>query len=70
MHLSPMTTLQVSEVTRKITTISGTGNKENSLPGHRGGDVGRRRGVHVGKIGTGMLHLCSWGLKGNFQVGL
>lgn len=35
MHLSPMTTLQASEMTRKIVTISRSENKENFPPGQR-----------------------------------
>lgn len=46
MHLSPTTLSQVSEMTRKIVTISRTGNKEDSPPGPRGGDGGLRTGTH------------------------
>ena len=61
MHLSPMATLQVSGMKRKIITILRIGNKENSPPGPRGGGKVTEQ-VCGSRVSIGG-HLCSWGVR-------
>ena len=61
MHLSPMATLQVSGMKRKIITILRIRNKENSPPGPRGGGKVTEQ-VCGSRVSIGG-HLCSWGVQ-------